>query len=625
MEKYMRVPVLTALICLSVFVCIPLSAQTHTAVPLESTVYYILEQAETRGLVSPLSGVRPYPQSVVRAAIDEILGSEKSGALTAGERQILEQYAARFAKPMAGIDWRRGVYYRETAAGASGVPLSFKLGASADIQGSAGIYPAFDERYWGTETWMSLLLGGDLGRHVSWEFGASGGLIKAPRMYLGKYNTYYAGFVDDPKGQYVNQVIETYSEPVTHFPYTYRKRWDGSVFFLRDLSSFESWPDSLAGGYNLTSELTASFFDNRLLARVGRLAREWGSVSSGSSLALNQAARPFLGVEAEFNPFAWFGIASMTGVLEYYNSAGIKDSAMHNQNAFSTTMLQFRYKNFVYLDIGESVVWPKRFELGYISPVTNSIFYQNNIGDFDNMSMMINLKAQYPGIGSLWFSLFWDEAYWVPDWYELDRSMLAGQAGFTAALPFLSFSSIKISYTKINPYCYTHNRNYNPWYGDMPMETSYTNNGVALGYYLPPNSDEVLVRFKTMPVYNLITHLQYQMIRHGADFGPDAVDGSSLLSELDPDDRDIRPESKRYFLHDGAYQWTHVIKIGAEWTLPSLPVALYGEAGAVISYFTGIEAGKANSGASYPYELINTPDYPKSTGFVVTIGFKLFP
>ena len=621
----MRLRLCTALACLGALFCLPLSAQTHTSVSLENNVYYLLELAETKGLCAPLSGARPYPQSAVLAAIAEILGSEKSGALTGAERRILERYVAGAAKPRPGIDWQRGAYYNETAIGASGAPLSVRLGATADIAGSAGIYPAFDRWYWGTETWIRLLMAGDVGRNVSWEFSAGGGLVKAPRMYLGVYNTYYAGFVDDPDGEYVNRLIETYSEPLTHFPYTYRKRWDGSVFFLQDLSSFETWPDSLGGGYNLRSELTASFFENRLIARLGRLAREWGSVSSGSSLALNQAARPFLGAEAEFRPFSWFGIASMTGVLEYYNTEGIKDSARSSQNAFSSTMLQFRYKNFVYLDIGEQVVWPKRFELGYISPVTNSFFYQNNIGDFDNLSMNFNLKAQYPGIGNLWFSLFLDEAYVVQDWYELDRSMLAGQAGLTAPLPFLSFSSIKISYTKVNPYCYTHNRNYNPWYGDVPMETSYTNNGVALGYYLPPNSDEVLVRFKTMPVYNLIAHLQYQMIRHGADFGPAAVDGSSLLSELDPDGRATRLELKRYFLHDGAYQWTHVMKIGAEWTLPTLPLALYGEAGAVVSYFTNIEAGKANSGSSYPYEVINTPDYPKSTGFVVTVGFKLFP
>ncbi|MDR0553579.1 MAG: hypothetical protein LBG76_02100, partial [Treponema sp.] len=495
---------------------------------------------------------------------------------------------------------------------------------SAEVEGSGALYPAFDESYYGLETWLRLYVNGDIGSHVSYEFSAGGGLMKAPRRYLGVYNTYYEGFDNKAGSEYQNQRIDVYSEPVTHFPYTYKKRWDGSVFFFTDLSSFESWPDSIAGGYNLQSELTASFFDNRVIARLGRLSREWGSASFGSSMALNRAARPFLGIEAEFRPFSWFGFASMTGELEYYNAAGIKNSAMHFQNFFSMTMLQFNYKNYVYLDVGEGVIWPKRFELGYMSPITNSIFYQNNIGDFDNMSMFINLKAQYPGLGNIWASLFWDEAYWVSNAYELDRTMIAYQAGMLIPLPFLAFSSLKLSYSMVNPYCYTHNRNYNPWYGDTPMATSYTNNGVGLGYYLPPNSDEVLVGFKTMPAKNITTHLQYQMIRHGADFGSNAVDGSSLLSELDPDGRATNPILKRYFLHDGAYQWMHIIKLGVEWNVPKIPVALFCEAGTVISYFTNTEE-KANSGAAYPYSIVDTPEYPKSTGFVAKLGVKLFP
>jgi hypothetical protein len=157
------------------------------------------------------------------------------------------------------------------------------------------------------------------------------------------------------------------------------------------------------------------------------------------------------------------------------------------------------------------------------------------------------------------------------------------------------------------------------------MEKAYTNNGVGLGYYLPPNSDELLARFETMPVKSLNLSLQYQLIRHGADFGSSAVDGSNLLSELDPGDRDGKPVLKRYFLRDGAYQWSHCIKIGAEWNLPKIPVALYGEAGVHYSYFTNI-AEKANvTGEPHPYAKVDTAEYPESTGFIVKIGLKVFP
>jgi hypothetical protein len=245
------------------------------------------------------------------------------------------------------------------------------------------------------------------------------------------------------------------------------------------------------------------------------------------------------------------------------------------------------------------------------------------------MSITVNLKGQYPGLGTLWGSIFIDEMNLTSDFFTLDRQMLALQAGVSAPLPFLSFTSLKMTYTRVNPYTYTHHRNIVPFYGDLRMEKAYTNNGVGLGYYLPPNSDEILARFETMPVKNLTLSLQYQLIRHGADFGSSSVDGSNLLSELDNKNRDGNPILKRFFLRDGAYQWSHVFKIGAEWNLPKVPVSLCGEAGINYSYFTNI-AGKANNAdvteaRPLPYSRINTAEYPESTGFIIKLGIKIFP
>jgi len=614
------------IICfLGVIVRTPVFSQTHTSVNLDSQVYYVLEQAEIRGLCSPLSGARPYTQGVVLAAINEIFSSDNSRKLNAVEREILEQYRGSFAKPKTGIDWQRGAWYNETSIGKTDTRLSGNIGVGANVEGSGGFYSSFEEQHFGVELWLQAYMNGDIGRNFSYGLSAEGGLMKIPRIKFGNGNTYYSTFEDDPDGEFVNRTTTVYSEPLTHFPYTYKKRWDGSVFFLDDLGMYESWPVSLAGGYNLLAELTSSFLDNKLILRLGRMRRDWGSGSLGSSLVFNQMARPFLGIEGEFAPLPWFGITSLTGVLEYSNAEGIKDSSMNDQNVYSATMLQFKYKNYVSFDIIDSVVWPKRFELGYIVPIVSNFFYQNNIGDFDNMALTFNLKLQYPGLGNIWFSLFLDEMKLDTNWWDLDRTMTAAQMGLNIQIPFLAFSSIRLSYTVVNPYCYTHNRNFNPWFGKVPMETSYTNNGVGLGYYIPPNSDELLFRFKTMPVKDLVTHLQYQMIRHGADYGSGEVDGSSLLSELDPDGRGSNPILKRFFLHDGAYQWMHIIKAGAEWNLQKLPIALYGEAGVVISYFTNI-GEKANvTGSAHPYFVIDTDEYPKSTSVFIKLGVKVFP
>jgi hypothetical protein len=470
-----------------------------------------------------------------------------------------------------------------------------------------------------------------MGEHFSYGFNLLGGLIRAPRSVTGTYNTYYAGYVStDLEPNNINQELGASSQPTAFFPYTFEKNW-GVLFGGGGLSAggIAKWPQSFGIGGNIISEMSGAVFGDNLTWRFGRLRREWGGMSNGSSLVFNAGAQPFVALEATFAPVYWFNFSALTGVLEYNNVNGIIESAKTNQNAFSIEQLEFNYKNIVHFDIGSSVVWPKRFELGYIFPVKNNFIYQYNIGDFDNMGIFANGKLQYPGLGGLWLSVFIDEleVSSTQKIFELDRHMFALQAGVKAVIPWLAFTSVSVSYTKVEPYTYTHTRNYVPWYGDNAMEVAYTNNGIGLGYYLPPNADELKLRVETI-AFRTAVHFQYQMIRHGADFGSNAVDGSSYLSELAPFVRDAGPGKemlRKSFLKDGAYQWQHIIKIGGDHTyaLGKVPVQLFGEAGIVISYFTDI-AGPANSGKSSSYSIVDTDEYPKSTTLIMTMGIRLF-
>jgi hypothetical protein len=614
-----------------VFCTAPASfGQTHGSVALDDEIYYILEQCETRGLCSQLPPARPWTRGLVLSRINEVLGAGGSAALNETERRILENYRDSLGDSKSGLDLPRGAYSARTEIGGTGVELSANAGVELDLEASTGLYNGDDFQY-GAELWVSAFLAGDIGPYVSYGLSFSGGIIRVPREKLGTYDTYYPDYASDPSAPpadeaYHSRKVDIYTEPLAHFPYSYRKKWDSSVYFFDNLSSYDSWPHDFAGVYGMGAEISGSFLDERLFFRLGRLDRDWGSTPIGSSLALNQAARPFLGIEGAFSPVSWLSVSSLTGVLEYYNERGIKTSSMPNQNAFSISMLNLNYKNYLSLDIGESVVWPKRFEMGYISPITNSFFYQGNVGDFDNLAMFFNFRARYPKLGSVWFSVFLDEASIESDMFFLDRTMVAYHGGLQYSLPFLSFASIKLTYTKVEPYCYTHTTIDVPWYR-APMEEAYTNNGVGLGYYLPPNADELLLRFEAKPWARSSAHFQYQMIRHGADYGPSAVDGSSLLSELDPSGRSSNPVLRKYFLHDGAYQWYHILKLGGGHTFEprgAAPFRLTAEAGVVFSQFSDID-GPPNSGASSPYQMIDTDTYPRRLGFIFTLGFRLFP
>jgi len=613
-----------------------LFGQTHVSVPLNHDIYYLLDQAEARGLCSPLPAVKPYTRARIAAAIDEILAAEpgRFGGLSDAERKILEDVEAGFSDGESGFNVRKGKY-RYSAQGKTGVPFAMDVGIALESINS-GAYSAEEEKpYFGTDTWGTLYVSGDAGKNFSFNVDFSAGAMRAGRTKLGEYDTYATQLGMDEEDQdsgYKNERLDTYSQPLAYFPYTYQKRWDGFMFNLGEISAsnMEKWPDSFSIAARMLSEMSGSIFDDMLLLRAGRFQREWGGMAPGSSLVFNAAARPFLGIEAIFNPIPWFSFSSITGVLEFDNSGGIVEPAKTFQNAYSLQQAEFNVGKYFHIDLGSSVIWSKRFELGYMFPLLSNFFYQNFIGDFDNMGVHLNLKGRYPGLGSVWFSFFADEIEIssISRAFELDRHMFAYQAGLQGLIPALPFASLAVSYTKIEPYTYTHTRNRMPWYGDSLMETAYINNGVSLGHYLPPNSDELKLRFDAHPLPKTAGFFQYQMIRHGADYGPHQVDGSSLVSELDPVGRSDKDSLRKNFLKDGAYQWMHIIKIGANHRFDSLPLTIFGEAGVVHSYFTDISQAEYDKYNPTPTDgrplALPEGNYPTSTVFILTLGFRVF-
>ncbi|MDR2516652.1 MAG: hypothetical protein LBC88_04635 [Spirochaetaceae bacterium] len=612
----------------------PLAAQDRLAVPLGSAVYRILESAQLRGLVPPLPTARPYSRKTVLAAIDAILeaGAASPGSLSAAERRVLEEIAARYAeRPEEGFSWTRGAWhFGDGRPDRPRVSANVGLRLAEEVSGSVRFERG--DAAWGNDTWITPYIEGALGEHLSWAFVISGRIMRMPREQTGTYHTFYPGFNADPSNAPYNtdREITVYGQPHTHFPYTYRKLWHGFVWDtgLIDNSGQLGWPNGVSIGYDMLPEVAGGFFEDHLLLRAGRLDRDWGAGPEGSSLILNRAALPFLGVELTAKPLSWLYFSSVTGILEYSLDDGGSISPFDSQNAFSLAMVEINIGNFLHFETGSSAIWPKRYELGYLFPLISNFLNQDAIGDFDNMALFFNAAGQYPGKGKLWFSFYLDEINPQRGIFEMDKAMFAYQGGVLVNLPFLPFALVSLSYTKIEPYCYTHTRVYTPWYGQDLMQEAYTNGGYGLGYYLPPNSDEIKLRFDMTVNSDSRAHFQYQMIRHGADHGPDAVDGSNYRSELSSRGRSDRPELKKFFLRDGAYEWLHVIRLGGEYTFRrnrAFPFTLYGEAGVVFSYYTSIEAGKANTGAAYDWSVINTPDYPRTTSFIATIGIRLFP
>ena len=656
---------------LAVTVHVFLAAQTHISVPLGHPVYHVIEQAQMRGLHRFLPLVRPYTRAQVLSIINEILNNDANlrfGGLTASERRILQQFRQELNPDRGGLDLVRGTFSAEHIwsdvyiSGEFG--FGFNLGFStsvfpvaggfrgADLDGAddpdlfaAADHPSRGDTFWGTDSeFINFHFHGDLGRSFSYGLAFVGTVVRAPRATLGRVNTFSPDWENDQYPDDIarrNQIILTHGEPLTHFPFSHRRNWHGSVWFPDNIGAggFEPWPDTVAIGHMMIPEMAGSLVNGRITYRVARLEREWAAMSNNASLVFNQSAQSFLAAEITFEPFTWFSFSALTGILDYDpfmmatgGGSGLKAAAEVFQNAFSINVAQFSFRNFLRLDLGSAVVWPKRLHFGYLFPLADNFFSQLVTGDFDNAGAFLNLMGQYPGLGKLWFSLFLDEispADINRDFFSMSRMMYAYQVGLTVHAPWLhrlAFNALTISYTRVEPFTFTHTREIVPGYGDLPMETNWVNFGRALGHYIPPNSDEILVRFTAMPVPGSTVNFQYQLIRHGANYGDRAVGGSSLWSELDPWGRQSKPELRKFFLRDGAYRWMHIFRLGGSYSFvsSSLPLSVFAEIGTVYSFFTDI-SGEVNSGNPYPFRRINTPQYPRTLSFVAVFGVRIFP
>ena len=253
-------------------------------------------------------------------------------------------------------------------------------------------------------------------------------------------------------------------------------------------------------------------------------------------------------------------------------------------------------------------------------PLIDNLLYQNDIGDNDNLALFTDIKFTIPQIGSIWFSGYLDEmiSFTTKFWVKT-RAMFAYQAGTKVNIPFLPFTTASFRYTKVEPYCYTHNAiNYTPWYLQY-LSLSYTNNGECLGYYLAPNSDEFNLQIQANPSPYLICGLQYQLIRHGVDWGSGSVPGSNLYSELRNKYRD---ELNKYFLHDGTYEWSNIISLNCNYNFRkfSVPVTAYAQIGYIYDWFTGITGEPV---FKTPFTVVNNEEYKEKNGVVLNLGLSL--
>lgn len=563
------------LLCLFCLSAVPLLAQQHISVPLNDPVYKVIDNALIKNYISPLPTAKPYSRAVILDALYEMIRSPQISAM---EKSAAEGLIARFESRKTDPWYQRGGYRydseyapdkttenpsateesdREEGSGSSAtgdkedgeeagsfkekksVYTTVEVGGSWQSRADFGAFN--NDAVFSTENWLELYLQGDLSEYFSYRIQAAMGLTV---LNLNAYA-----------------------------PYTFSKSWDGYQFPMKDGSALTGFTEEPAVALQIMPELSLALWDKKLKFNFSRIRRDWGP--GDGNLMISGTARPFMGLDMHLNPVDWFNLSFVVGVLEFDStSGGIKGGAMNLQNAYTATMLELFGGEWVYFSLMSSVVWPKRFELGYGHPGMLGILYQNMIGDFDNLQFGAQFGFNFPKYLKFYAGWFIDEMKFTDNFTHLDRNMYSWQIGGRLAVPGAPFTTVSLQYTKVEPYMYTHPTTTTPWY-DKPMNTTYINHGEPLGYKLDPNSDELKLKIETMPLWYLNASLMYRMIRHGI-----SADGSTYTDYLNysGDLNGAKPGDLYWkdFLKDGVYEWIHSVGLQAELDLRfvNVPIAL---------------------------------------------------
>ena len=431
---------LTVLISALILFSFTLPAQMNVSVSVTDDIYELLDVAQKKGLCSPLNSYKPYTRSQILASLQEIY--ENSDKMSDSEIEIVEEYLALY-EPSTKND-KRNALEVHIANTNEDFPITFNYKSEFEFVYSGGLYSDSDYNSWGMDNMYKLNFDGDLGKGLSYRLKGVLDFSYMPLKEIGEYFIGYPWYNSDvvkfldgelykekesdetptkqydvsDKARYIRRYLNN-----AYLPYSYKKPWSGQFYFAKNMTAagLEGWATSFGMGFSIDGEIRGSLLNNHIILGAGRFDREIAAMDNGSSLVLNAKAYPFMAVDAQFKLFDSFKFYSLTGILEYPNQdyinedelkklnyCGSLDDSYYFQNAFSLNMLEFDYKR-IHADFGCSVIWPKRFELGYMFPLANYVEYQNHIGDCDNLALFGDLKYTLPGIGSVWGSFYLDE------------------------------------------------------------------------------------------------------------------------------------------------------------------------------------------------------------------------
>ncbi len=589
----------TFFIVLSIFLVQIVPAQTYLSVKIDNPVYILLNNAEQRGIIPFLPTAKPYTKAEVIKLLKQI--REREEDFSEQEKATLNFYLDNMQNNYTGLS--KGNFT------GSGDPGQVKIGL--DLSGNYRVNINNPES-WHMYNGIIAYLKGDISNFLSYYGTAGGSIDKIAPDFFYKHITMEATekmlplpspyYIENGTVQSFTGEMHDYTPPGAFAPYQFTAIWDGHHTnpFTSGLNDGVMPEPSVA--LTTRDEIAASFYNGDLLFRLGRIRREWGN--GDGSLYLSGTARPFEGFETQFSPAPWFEYSWVVGSLgswfvdsyidmekyaEYTKDPVNYTDPYPTLGYFSEqkmlTLQQFVLKPTDYLSllVSSSAIWGKRFEMTYLSPMLLPFMAQEYNGDVDNVNLSMGFTARVPFAGKIYGTLFLDETSGsdFSTIFTFPRNMYAYQGGIKTPIPGLPFATLTLQYSKINPFVYSHYFEEDYAGFTVPVSMTYTNDGENLGYFLPPNADEILVKLETFPKPNLYASLKYQLIRHGTndtsidadgDGNPDGQIYGDIYIPFDYSQNSNYP--LKDFLNDGVYDWSNIISLKGEYTFPGYPLKM---------------------------------------------------
>ena len=315
--------------------------------------------------------------------------------------------------------------------------------------------------------------------------------------------------------------------------------FDGYRYVQFTVNSYTDLTREYKGGFsqepsNETISLQGFDYSNAYIQFSGRyglfkLGTEpllWGNSPNSLILSDNVTPFPFFGWQKDFRRarFSFFHGSLLPKEFDRDTTTGEKTYEKkylvgHRWDLAITKKLN--------LSFTELYLYGNRdMELMYLVPPVILWSTQHNLMDRDNATMALEFEY-FPMRGSKFYgTLFLDEFTTTRIFDDYWANKQGVQLGFHF-VPVKAPTDFRIEFTAVHPWTYTHKFSY----------SSYTHNGIDLGFYAGPNSQLWFFENQWWPGKRLYAGFQYRHLKHGTE----------VLSEDDLDDYPIGSNSNQNY------------------------------------------------------------------------------